>query len=69
MHIVVEERLAKHYKPCFDAAFVVDPINFFKQEGEWFPPVSKLSNDERKAAFEVGVVLAAALKQQQQQQL
>lgn len=57
MLTVVEARLDKHYKPCFDAAFVVDPINFFKQEGDWFPPVSKLSNDERKAAFEVGVVL------------
>jgi hypothetical protein len=51
---VAQERLDKHYKPCFDAAFLVDPINFIKQEGEWFPPVAQLSNEERKNAFEVG---------------
>lgn len=50
---VVEQRLEKHYKPCFDAAYVMDPINFIKQEGDWYPPVSTLSNSERKAAFEV----------------
>jgi hypothetical protein len=55
--VVVEERMAKHYKPCFDAAYVVDPINFTKQEGEWFPPVAKLKNEERRAAFEVGAAL------------
>lgn len=55
---VVKQRLAKHYKPSFDAAFLLDPINFIKMEGEWYPPVSQLNNEERKAAFEVSNLLA-----------
>jgi hypothetical protein len=28
-----------------------------EKEGEWFPPVAKLKNEERRAAFEVGAAL------------
>jgi hypothetical protein len=61
MQKLVEERLTKYYKPCFDAAYLLDPISFERDgEGEWRPPVAKLSNADRKAAFEVGTWLSGA---------
>ena len=54
---IFEARAAKHYSPCFAAAYVVDPIFFVRNEetAAWYPPVQRLTGEQVNGALQVFV--------------
>ena len=56
-----DARMGKHYHPAFDAAFILDPINFKQSDsGAWRSPCSELTAEERTAVLEVLVRVSGA---------